>query len=532
MSYNLESYQQPFWAKSGNFVRGRDPLGVQNSSISVYASLLPGLTNLTLRLRYYGMYLWLLDQYDKLPETNAFKKDQQGQYTFIRRAELILAFVMINKYPNEQSVIGSQYVSENLNEIKEKGFYNIALGADKHKETPKGSVYWDYTSGALGQYYAGSLIALNLIQITSGYFHRTENDGKALAEAYNKSIAMNTAQLFLQRIKEGKLYQVDIDLLDEIALNKEYKNTPEGDFYMNMLLSNDGPKSKKADQHLPSQRKESLKLFLSLLHETDDTKSWLTLPQTSYQTCLTKTKDEVQEATFGWYYYYLNELAHHSLEAIFWGFLVEMDKGSYSLQKFIKHITSSVIKVASNNIAGIEKMPLKDVLKELDLETNKTLDFIDKIDASVKSNESTRGITEGIFAFLCLYRDNQHKLHEARAYAMNHFLHKKRGNALEVFQTYIESCKPVTFKIFVQKLVQTLLNEHIAIAYNKMGNGTKNLLKFIIEDNYLVHIETMKPNFTNPRLKTLHNFTQDLSLINDKDELTDAGQALLEKLSA
>jgi hypothetical protein len=532
MAYNLESYEQPFWAKSGNFVRGRDPLGVQNSSISVYATLLPGLTNLTLRLRYYGMYLWLLDQYDKLPDTNVFKKDQQGQYTFIRRAELILAFVMINKHPDEQSVIGSQYVSENINEIQKKGFYDITLGADKHKDTLKGSVYWDYTSGALGQYYAGSLIALNLIQITSGYFHRTDNEGKALAEAYNTSISSNTAHLFLQRIKEGKLLPEDIDLLDEIALNKEYKNTPEGEYYMNMLLSNDGPKSKKADQQLPSQRKESLKLFLSLLNETDDTKSWLTLPQTSYQACLKKSKNEVQEATFGWYYYYLNELAHHSLEAIFWGFLVEMDKGAYTLQQFMKFITSSVVKVAAGNIAAIQKMELTDVIKELDPNSNKTLDYIDEISVSVKSNESITGITQGIFAFLCLYRDNLHKLHEAREYAVNHFLHKKRGNALEVFETYIESCKTVSFEAFVQKLVQTVLNEHIAIAYNKMGNGTKNLLKFIIEDNYLVHIETMKPNFTNPRLKTLHNFTQDLNLVNNKDELTVDGQELLKKLSA
>ncbi len=65
MAYNLDSYRAPYWAKSGNFVRGRDPLGVQNSSISVYATLLPGMTNLTLRLRYYGMYLWLLDEYGK-----------------------------------------------------------------------------------------------------------------------------------------------------------------------------------------------------------------------------------------------------------------------------------------------------------------------------------------------------------------------------------------------------------------------------------------------------------------------------------
>ena len=79
--YNLDSYKEPFWAKSGNFVRGRDPIGVQNSSISVYATLLPGMTNLTLRLRYYGMYLWLLDEYHNLPTDSPFKQSPKAQYT-------------------------------------------------------------------------------------------------------------------------------------------------------------------------------------------------------------------------------------------------------------------------------------------------------------------------------------------------------------------------------------------------------------------------------------------------------------------
>jgi hypothetical protein len=162
MAYNLETYQEPFWAKSGNFVRGRDPLGVQNSSISVYAILLPGMTNLTLRLRYYGMYLWLLDEYHNLPSDSSFKQSPKAQYTFIRRAELITAYLMVNNHPKELSVIGNDFANRNINEAKEKGFYDIALGADQNKDTEKGSVYWDYGSGALGQYYAGSLFALNL----------------------------------------------------------------------------------------------------------------------------------------------------------------------------------------------------------------------------------------------------------------------------------------------------------------------------------------------------------------------------------
>lgn len=531
MAYNTESYQEPFWAKSGNFVRGRDPLGVQNSSISVYATLLPGMTNLTLRLRYYGTYLWLLDQYDLLPSNNSFKKDQQGQYTFIRRAELIIAFVMINKYPEEQSIIGSEYVKKNIDEVQEKGYYDIALGADKHKDTPKGSVYWDYTSGALGQYYAGSLVALDLIDQSSGYFHRTEDYGKELAKAYANSLSPEIAKLFLERIIEGKLYKDDIDRLDEIALNKDYKNTAEGEFYVKMLLSDDGPKSKTSSNELPSQRKESLLLFMTLIKETKDEKAWLDLPRTSYLTILNKSKYEVSEAIFGWYYYYLNELAHHSLETVFWGLLVEMDQGTYTFQQFIKFITKSVFEYYSEQLGDLTYLTVNELINKLDKREYITLDYIHDIDISVKNRESIAGITEAILALLCLYRDNQYKLPEAKDYAVNHFLDTKHGNAIDIFDTYITSSSNLNFEEFVSKLVHTILNEHIAIAYNKMGTGEKNLLKFVVEDNYMVHIETMTPNFTNPRLKTLYNFTRDLHLVNSEDELTADGENLLKYLN-
>ena len=223
------------------------------------------MTNLTLRLRYYGMYLWLLDEYHQLPNENIFKENIKSQYTFIRRAELITAFLMVNNYPNELSIIGNDFAKRNIDEVKKNGFYDIALGADQNKDTIKGSVYWDYNSGALGQYYAGSLFALNLAESKDGYFKRTEEYGKLLADSYRKSLSEDTALLFLKRIKEGKLYLNDLKLLDEIKLNKNYKNTEEGAFYFKMLLSDDGLKSKTASQKITSQRKESLYLFLNLM---------------------------------------------------------------------------------------------------------------------------------------------------------------------------------------------------------------------------------------------------------------------------
>ena len=130
VEYSSETYKEPFWVTNANFVRGRDPLGMQNSSISVYSKLLPGMTNLTLRLRYYGMYLWLLDEYHNLPKDHELHINAEGQYNFIRRAELLLAYLMVNQYENEQSIIGSDYASRYKNELIENGYYDSVSGAD------------------------------------------------------------------------------------------------------------------------------------------------------------------------------------------------------------------------------------------------------------------------------------------------------------------------------------------------------------------------------------------------------------------
>jgi hypothetical protein len=126
--YNLETYKQPFWAENSGFMTGRDPLGIQNSSISLYAALLPGMTNLTLRIRYYGLYCWLLKEYDKL-QIDPEKKTLQHHYNFIRRAELTLAFLMLAKDPEVTSIVGRDFADKKLQEFREKGFFNISEGA-------------------------------------------------------------------------------------------------------------------------------------------------------------------------------------------------------------------------------------------------------------------------------------------------------------------------------------------------------------------------------------------------------------------
>ena len=44
---------------------------MQTGSVNIYQRLLPGISNVTLRMRYYGFYAWLADTYAKqIGDTN------------------------------------------------------------------------------------------------------------------------------------------------------------------------------------------------------------------------------------------------------------------------------------------------------------------------------------------------------------------------------------------------------------------------------------------------------------------------------
>ena len=105
-------------------------------------------------------------------------------------------------------------------------------------------------------------MAVQLIDAkTEGYFERTEK-GKKLADAYRDSIKDNESiTLFLNRIKEGKLYAKDLEQLLDFALNKEITNSSEEAFYLDMLLDFDGEKFKNTKGVLSIKEKKLFYFF-------------------------------------------------------------------------------------------------------------------------------------------------------------------------------------------------------------------------------------------------------------------------------
>ncbi len=523
--YTKDSFKNPFWAENSGFMTGRDPLGVQNSSITTYGRLLPGMTNLTLRLRYYGLYLWLLSDYHKnnkeLTESNL-----QGHYSFIRRAELIVAFIMRKSFPEELSVIGSDFTDKKESNVDAYGFYDIKLGADKNKDTVKGSVYWDYPSGALGQYYAGSLSALDLIRIEGKYFI-IQPEGQKLAEAFASSFDELELQKFLKVIQTGRLTLDEINVLGGFSINNIVVGSEEWRYYQSMLLNFDGLEIKDDKGIATSLRKETIVLYLNYMNdmvEENNDRSFITR---QYNLNL---KQKHNEASFGWYYYYINEAFHIALETIFWSMLIHLDGKEQIVIEFVNEITDIIVSGSINQFVSSPEQMVIEVLNNK--KENNLVVALEKLEVDVKSpsnNKST--ITDAFNLMFVIYNLTEYRKEEIEEFEKKYKVWGKKGRVSENLNIYIHESLGMPYKEFVEESIKKILNDHINTAYRKMGNGESNLLKFIIEDGIISHIQTMIPRHTSPRLKTISNFMRDLSFIDNENNLTDHGAKLLKSIS-
>lgn len=201
----------PFLGDKLSIIRGLDPLRLQITSESTYGVLLPGLTNVTHRIRYYGFHCWLLDRF----ATHVGKADPKQQQNFVQRAELMVALIIRLLGAKPLHIPGSAYADKMIAGNWD-GVYRLDEGADSR---PGGNpdTYWKAQMGAFGQYYAGSMRAMGLVGTSAAneqVFVRTSEQaggisGQQLAAAFADGIPELVQQLFLRNIEAGRFREDD-----------------------------------------------------------------------------------------------------------------------------------------------------------------------------------------------------------------------------------------------------------------------------------------------------------------------------------
>jgi len=490
--YNQSEITKTFWACNDGFKGGRDPLGIQNSSIATYGKLLPGLTNLTGHIRYYSLYCWLLSEYDRLEREGG---TSLHQYNFIRRAELALALIM--KDQNVGSVVGALFVSQQRYKLLEGGEYDLKNGGDYESKDK----YWAFKSGALGQYYLGSLIHYELVKTEEGRFYLRDK-GKELASSVCNSIDENTRELFLECIEDGSLREEEIEELLPLALNKIVVGSKEWESLNHYLTMQ--------DQDGSTLRRETILLLLK------DIGNGIGISDFVQYRFLHVADATNYDASFGWYFYYLCEAFHHCIETIFCLILNSIHYlGNPSINILLADIKDKILSKIKEDkkYRNIEewKQNITGNIDEM-FEELKKINF---------SKDYPQAAMQSIKLLLRLQIEYDQKRKEILTFETKNNLTRQRGIFSEGLNNYVARHIKLPLNKYIETIVTQIMQEHTIVAIGKMGNSNSDLRKFIFEDGRVVLVEIRYPNETNPRTSSLYNFLQDMGYLDTKGQLTD-----------
>ncbi|OKL39988.1 hypothetical protein [Pontibacter flavimaris] len=516
----------PFFGDKMSFVTGLDPLGLQNPSAQAYSYLLPGLNNVTGRIRNYSFYCWLLAEYAKRIKSS----DPKEQKTFIRKAEYIIALIAAKS--GILGISGSLYATHRLNENLAE--FNLNAGTYNADGSTVGT-YWQYGSGVFGQYYIGSLRQIGLIEEPindkgqpMGIYRRTakrENQkvsGEEIAAAFDKNISGPNKQLFFNCLEKGTIdHDQLIDLTPDFNMAQIRPDTEEARLLLLLLLDVDEPLTVK--EHPESMRKETLLHVLRLANELENTVGARLFTMHAYEV-KGRHENTTDASLSGWYYYQFNEYWQFACTAIFNGLLDFLDElagpGWKPVHELIQQASDTIIEILVN--------------KDMQEATSATISSINtsaflperKLYSEIEATQGIERVISGFLLIWKMYDKNKENLVWLWDYT------KKRdiggGNDVLSFYREYDWYKNSSIKSFVEDfLLKRIIQRHQKVAYHKMGNGSQSTQKFIIEENYIRKIGNFGPGFTGPRVGNLIAFLQDLHLLDANRQLTEFGELVL-----
>lgn len=496
---------------------GLDPLGMQTSSIGLYQNLLPGISNVTLRIRYYGFYAWLCHIYaQKIGDTNP-----KIWQRFIRRAEALYALVA-QKHGGENGVAGIQWAEKTLQEAESK-VIDFAAAAEPGSD----SYYLKQAWGAYGAAYASQLYEVGIYGDAEGHEIPVPSPerGFPLASAFADVLGPLAAKFF-QIVQRGSVTRDNLDALASIRPSAISENSSERDWYEKILFAQGG-----LDRPRGQERRRTLLIILYLssqigpIPEVIDVRWMLYTGRDLNGNPLAYESAELAEHRLRWWIYQANDLTHIAYETLLKYVLdlLEPHPGGLTLESLIGEAVQTIRSVADDWPKTWESFLLQNATDDLNAE--ETLSTAARQEARRDRICSPQGAWDAL-KLLAVVQNR------SRAAAKNIRNELEKFNPA-VFQSlltevhFLESLGSDDFARTVSKLMeQRIIRRHLWVALRKLryqGDYT-----FLIEsDDGRIRLRSKDgPIFTNPRLGPAITFLKDIHLI-DTRGLTEKGRKVL-----
>lgn len=320
------------WVKPPHQIGGLDHLGVQAPCIQVYSQLLPGITNVTDRARYYSFYPWLITRF----ELEGWRTEEEI-LLMLRRSECLLTIISLqHEYiaqdgtdDHRAAMVGSDALYKAIEKlhsgekIKLSDYSSLDAGSDRYFANP---------AGGLGQYYFGALKNLSLLSgDTVGTVEVIKETGAVLAKAVGQYVH---GDKFIQALTGNIVDELIINELSSFCPCKVKQSTEEAELLIGLMREGWGALSAESvvsanELHASEFRSRTLAYMCILADSASTHNKSFNLDRFRgliYTACDTngdavKAPDKINNIIDYWKVYQRNELLSVAMQGLFFAIL-------------------------------------------------------------------------------------------------------------------------------------------------------------------------------------------------------------------
>ena len=309
-------------------------------------------------------------------------------------------------------------------------------------------------------------------------------------------------------LDEGIMNMTSAAILKNFSLVGIQQGSDEWRFYIDMLFGPDTFMERTATFY----RRDSLRLLLTYYQQGGDNTGVKGMPFLLYELRGLDGTPDATDTSIGWFYYAASERIHFALESIFSGLLVCIQKEILPFEEVVSRVTDSYIKNLKEYYSDdddVDLFTLGDLVASV---VKEDIDYTEGMVNSSSFEDVGDFIVHAIEYLVITYQEVIGYTNLWREFSQKTATDGKNGNAME-WIVYFSKRLEMRLDRLVAELLRRLVNDHLYISYSKMGNGDVQVNKLLIEDNCLIHINNVDPQWTSPRLGAATNFLRDLGLI-------------------
>ena len=537
---------QTGWVTPPIPIRGLDHLGVQAPCIALYGQLLPGITNVTDRARYYSFYPWLLWSFERRYTDHS----KDAFCRVLRRAECLLG--LIASY--HETDLGEDDGTHGTGTIGRRKLQSPgALAVDGQATNLEEFAafegersYFKNRLGGLGQYYFGSLRDLRILDYADndrrqppGYDRKR---GETLAQALDQAVP---ADRFFEVLDNGNVGPRELADLVAFCPCSLTSNEAELQQLLDIFLA----RTKEWKDEGGADRRATLAILLDLVdrHEASpDISLERSLRAASYSQSLANGEawhvhETWQRTRDGWGVYARNEMLSVALQGLFWAQLRGIEERGGEIRStaeagsLLQDLVMTELGSQWTGLtveAAVER--LRDSLPPLSdwSATSHEIQRTWKLHASAHNHESSSEVAREAAMILLslLARGLSEDPYKDFAIDPGYF------SSEDIHLSSLQQEAVRWLKWNIEDWIAWLgrewgIDRHLHVALRKLRYESRDTFRIRPLDESLTLVEVPDVAFTSPRIACASQILSDLGLVIQRGswyELSDSGRAELE----